>query len=106
MDGEGNEIFCSPMLSCASRYECVKKQNPNYGMSSFDNILKSVLNIFVIITLEGWTDLMYMVRRATGTVAYDCFFLLVVIIGAFFILNLMIAVQFSYISQSFKDKSN
>ena len=72
-------------------------------MSSFDNILKSDLNIFIIITLEGWTDLMYKVRRSTNTYAYDIFFVLVVIFGAFFIINLLVAVQFSYLSQSFKE---
>lgn len=35
---------------------------------------------------------MYKIRSATGTVAYDIFFIFVVIFGAFFILNLMIAV--------------
>ena len=41
---------------------------------------------------------MYKIRSATGSVAYDIFFILVVIIGAFFILNLMVAVQFSYLN--------
>lgn len=72
--------------------------NPDFEVTSFDNILKSVLNIFIIITLEGWTDVMYKIRSATGSVAYDIFFILVVVIGAFFILNLMVAVQFSYLN--------
>jgi voltage-dependent calcium channel L type alpha-1D len=67
-------------------------------VTSFDNILKSVLNIFIIITLEGWTDTMYKIRSATGTVFYDIFFILVVIFGSFFVLNLMVAVQFSYLN--------
>lgn len=49
----------------------------------------------MIITLEGWTDVMYMVRQAAGSPAYDFFFILCVIFGSFFVLNLMIAVQFS-----------
>lgn len=72
--------------------------DPGYGVTSFNNILKSVLNIFIIITLEGWTDIMYKIRSATGTVAYDIFFILVVIFGSFFVLNLMVAVQFSYLN--------
>lgn len=52
----------------------------------------SCLNIFIIITLEGWTDIMYKIRRATGTFANDVYFFIVVIIGSFFIINLMIAV--------------
>lgn len=65
-------------------------------MTAFDNILKSVLNIFIVITLEGWTDTMYKIRSATGTVGYDIVFVLMVVFGSFFIVNLMVAVQFSY----------
>lgn len=35
---------------------------------------------------------MYYVRHATRTIAYDIFFVLVVIFGAFFLINLMVAV--------------
>lgn len=41
---------------------------------------------------------MYKIRSATDTVAYDIFFILVVIFGAFFVINLMVAVQFSYLN--------
>lgn len=46
---------------------------------------------------------MYKVRKATGTVAYDAFFVLVVIVGFYFVLNLMIAVQFSFMSKQFAE---
>jgi hypothetical protein len=61
-------------------------------VTSFDNILKSVLNVFIVITLEGWTAIMYKIRHSTGTYAYDSFFMFTVIIGSFFIVNLMVAV--------------
>jgi len=35
---------------------------------------------------------MYLVRKATGTVGYDVFFVLCAIFGAYFVLNLMVAV--------------
>jgi len=41
---------------------------------------------------------MYKVRHATGTMAYDSFFMISVILGSFFILSLMVAVQSSYVS--------
>jgi hypothetical protein len=59
------------------------------------------MNIFQVITLEGWTEMMYIVRDAEGTYAYDFFFLACVIFGSFVILNLMIAVQASYLDQAF-----
>ena len=71
--------------------------NPNYGATSFDNILYSTLQVFIIITLEGWVEIMYFARKVTGTYLYDIYFLLTVILGTFFMLNLMVAVQFKYL---------
>jgi hypothetical protein len=59
-----------------------------------------------MITLEGWTDMMYIVREAEGTIAYDLFFVACVILGSFVILNLMIAVQASYLDQAFDEEDN
>jgi len=46
---------------------------------------------------------MYKIRKATGVVTYDLFFYLCVIFGTFFVLNLMIAVQFSYLQSSLQE---
>jgi hypothetical protein len=46
---------------------------------------------------------MYMVRKATNTVGYDIFFVVTVVFGTFFVLNLMIAVQFTYLNASFEE---
>lgn len=71
--------------------------DPIHGTFNFNNILYSIMNIFQIITLEGWTDMMYIVRDAENSYAYDIFFVACVLLGAFFVLNLMIAVQFTYL---------
>lgn len=34
---------------------------PNFGITSYDNILIACLTVFVCITCEGWTDTMYWV---------------------------------------------
>ena len=100
----GDDIFCSDQFSgCDQGQACIYWGNPVFGTLSFDNILVSVLNVFEIITLEGWTYVMYEVRHATGSYLYDSFFYFTVIIGSFFILNLMVAVQYSYLSQSFQE---
>jgi hypothetical protein len=46
---------------------------------------------------------MYMTRKVTDSVAYDFFFLLTVIVGSFFVLNLMIAVQFTHLLSSLEE---
>jgi len=64
------------------------------------------MNIFQIITLEGWTDMMYIVRDTERTYAYDLFFVSCVVFGAFVILNLLIAVQASYLDKAFDEEDN
>lgn len=74
------------------------------GTYSFDDMLLSIMNIFQVITLEGWTDMMYIVRDAERTFSYDLFFILCVILGTFVILNLMVAVQASYLDSAFDEE--
>ena len=90
-------------MPCDSQYNCVKVGNPDYGVSSFDNLLVSDLNNMFIITTEGWSTLMYYIRHATGSYAYDLYFYFVVVIGAFFIVNLLVAIQYNYLTASFNE---
>lgn len=62
------------------------------------------MNLFEAITLEGWTDMMYIVRDAEGTLVYDVYFALVVIIGNFIILNLVVAVQADFLDKAFDEE--
>ena len=71
---------------------CRLRVNPGYGMISYDHLPIAMLNVFEIMTLEGWSDQMYMVRQAKDTYVYDLLFVLCLGIGAFFVLNLMTAV--------------
>jgi len=83
---------------------CYEYGNPIEGTFSFDSILYSILNIFQIITLEGWTDMMYIVRAAERSNFTDLLFVSCVLFGAFFVLNLMIAVQFTYLGEAFDEE--
>jgi len=90
-----NDAFCVkafPFLKSAENIKCKEVHNPNFGMTSFDNTLVSMVNIFIIITLEGWSSIMYNIRVVMGSYYYDLFFVIVVLLGNFFVLNLMIAV--------------
>ena len=48
--------------------------------------------------------MMYLVREAEETVAFDLFFVSCVVFGSFVILNLMIAVQASYLDKAFAEE--
>jgi hypothetical protein len=69
-----------PGHTCGVGQMCLKANNPNRGITHFDNIWYAWLTIFQCITLEGWTPIMYMCMDAvTGwSVVY---FILVVFTG-------------------------
>lgn len=48
----------------ASVSTCLEKwDGPNYGITSFDNIGFAMLTVFQCITMEGWTAILYWVRK-------------------------------------------
>ena len=65
--------------------------NPNYGSTNFDNLLYSLVALFQSVTLEGWSVIMIMVNHTYTAYAF-VFFVPLVFIGAFFLLNLTLAV--------------
>ena len=76
---------------CGSGEVCSDYGNPNNGITSFDNILWAWLTIFQIITLEGWTPIMYDVMDAST--CWSMFYFIVLIgVGAFFLINLAVGV--------------
>jgi hypothetical protein len=103
--GDAYAHFCNADIPCSSEYTCQRFPygSPDYGVTNFDNVLVSMVNVFIMVTQEGWTDTMYQIRKATGTVAYDIVFVLILIMGFYFVLNLMIAVQFSFMSKCFTE---
>nr|XP_045595060.1 voltage-dependent T-type calcium channel subunit alpha-1I-like [Procambarus clarkii] len=72
-------------------------KNPFQGAISFDNIGLAWVAIFLVISLEGWTDIMYYVQDAHSFWDW-IYFVLLIVIGSFFMINLclvVIATQFS-----------
>lgn len=48
--------------------------------------------------------MMYLVREAEGSYTFDILFIFIVLFGAYFVLNLMIAVQFTYLGEAFDEE--
>uniref|UniRef100_A0A7M5WIZ7 Voltage-dependent calcium channel alpha-1 subunit IQ domain-containing protein n=2 Tax=Clytia hemisphaerica TaxID=252671 RepID=A0A7M5WIZ7_9CNID len=68
---------------------------PNDGITSFDNMFLSMLTIFQCITLEGWSDILYYSldsRDNSFQLIQWSAFILLIIVGSFFMLNLMLGV--------------
>lgn len=72
---------------------CTKHENPNFGITSFDNILWAWLTIFQCISLEGWTDIMYQIQDASTPWVW-IYFTVLIIFGSFFAVNLALAVLY------------
>lgn len=67
-------------------------KGPNYGITNFDNIGLACMTVFQCITLEGWTDVMYMINDAVGNSWPWIYFVTLIIWGSFFVLNLVLGV--------------
>ncbi|KAM0735591.1 Voltage-dependent calcium channel type D subunit alpha-1 [Formica fusca] len=77
-----------------SDYYCSKQfwEGPNYGITNFDNFGLAMLTVFQCVTLEGWTDVLYHIEDAMGSSWQWIYFISMVILGAFFVMNLILGV--------------
>jgi hypothetical protein len=87
-----DDYLCGAKNECPEGYFCGKQNaNPNFGVTNFDNFMFSLLIIFECITLEGWSDVMVDLQKS-WTVYSFVLILPIVFIGAFFLVNLTLAV--------------
>mmetsp|Transcript_6417 Transcript_6417/g.22602 ORF Transcript_6417/g.22602 Transcript_6417/m.22602 type:complete len:1664 (+) Transcript_6417:339-5330(+) len=112
VDGMEDTLCAGPMLSkfprrkkspdgfnCPEDSWCVKDENPNFNITSFDHILWAWLTIFQCISLEGWTDVMYWVQDGVSSQVW-IYFVIMIIFGSFFAVNLALAVLYVYFTNS------
>ena len=84
--------------ACPAGQYCVQQRKqdlPNFGFSNFDNIAWAWLTIFQCISMEGWTNIMYMVMDTTSTFTWP-YFVVLIVFGSFFAVNLALAVLYVY----------
>nr|XP_015222182.1 PREDICTED: voltage-dependent N-type calcium channel subunit alpha-1B-like isoform X18 [Lepisosteus oculatus] len=82
-----------PARLCPNETECREYWiGPNFGITNFDNILFAVLTVFQCITMEGWTEILYNANDASGNTWNWLYFVPLIIIGSFFMLNLVLGV--------------
>nr|XP_033960159.1 voltage-dependent R-type calcium channel subunit alpha-1E-like isoform X1 [Pseudochaenichthys georgianus] len=85
--------FACGVRKCPEGYDCSDTWiGPNDGITQFDNILFAVLTVFQCITMEGWTAVLYNTNDALGTTWNWMYFIPLIIIGSFFVLNLVLGV--------------
>uniref|UniRef100_A0A8C4NW07 Voltage-dependent N-type calcium channel subunit alpha n=1 Tax=Dicentrarchus labrax TaxID=13489 RepID=A0A8C4NW07_DICLA len=82
-----------PARTCPNGTECREYwTGPNFGITNFDNILFAVLTVFQCITMEGWVDILYSTNDVAGNTWNWLYFIPLIIIGSFFMLNLVLGV--------------
>lgn len=107
--GSGGRKRCPSNMICGSNFDeygnpRFSKDKSNYmlapqnteeltfGLTNFDNILNALIVIMQTITIEGWTDALYDIQDTSNPIFCAIVFILLVLIGNNFFLNLMLAV--------------
>ncbi|XP_075384991.1 sodium channel protein type 1 subunit alpha isoform X5 [Tenrec ecaudatus] len=95
LEGFLDALLCgnsSDAGQCPEGYVCVKAgRNPNYGYTSFDTFSWAFLSLFRLMTQDFWENLYQLTLRAAGK-TYMIFFVLVIFLGSFYLINLILAV--------------
>ncbi|NWQ95281.1 SCN5A protein, partial [Burhinus bistriatus] len=90
--GAGAPLFITTSRICPPDYVCLKTgPNPDYGFTSFDTFGWAFLSLFRLMTQDYWERLYQQTLRASGKV-YILFFMLVIFLGSFYLVNLILAV--------------
>uniref|UniRef100_A0A3Q3LVF0 Sodium channel protein n=1 Tax=Labrus bergylta TaxID=56723 RepID=A0A3Q3LVF0_9LABR len=77
---------------CPEGFVCLKAgRNPDYGYTSFDTFSWAFLSLFRLMTQDFWENLYQQTLRAAGK-PYMIFFVLVIFLGSFYLVNLILAV--------------
>uniref|UniRef100_A0A8C9QVZ6 Sodium channel protein n=1 Tax=Scleropages formosus TaxID=113540 RepID=A0A8C9QVZ6_SCLFO len=95
LPGQNDALLCgnsSDSGRCPEGYTCMKAgRNPNYGYTSFDSFGWAFLALFRLMTQDYWENLYQLTLRAAGK-TYMIFFVLVIFVGSFYLVNLILAV--------------
>uniref|UniRef100_A0A8B9W398 Sodium channel protein n=1 Tax=Anas zonorhyncha TaxID=75864 RepID=A0A8B9W398_9AVES len=95
LEGQKDFLLCgnsSDAGKCPDEFICVKAgRNPNYGYTSFDTFSWAFLSLFRLMTQDYWENLYQLTLRAVGK-TYMIFFVLVIFLGSFYLINLILAV--------------
>lgn len=87
-DSEGNKRFSNEQTQQMGTFI----PDLNFGYTRFDNILLAFVTIFQSITMEGWTDVMYQLQDSFNAFVAAIYFVVLILFGSFFLLNLTLAV--------------
>ncbi|KAG8510394.1 Sodium channel protein type 9 subunit alpha, partial [Galemys pyrenaicus] len=95
LEGSKDALLCGLSTDagqCPEGYRCVKAgRNPDYGYTSFDTFSWAFLALFRLMTQDYWENLYQQTLRVAGK-TYMIFFVVVIFLGSFYLINLILAV--------------
>ncbi|XP_044073556.1 sodium channel, voltage-gated, type I-like, alpha isoform X2 [Siniperca chuatsi] len=93
--GKRDPLLCgngSEAGQCPEGFICLRVgRNPDYDYTSFDSFGWAFLSLFRLMTQDYWENLYQQTLRAAGK-PYMIFFVLVIFLGSFYLINLILAV--------------
>ena len=99
------ELNCGNTGCDIDQYCWDSRVNPMQGLVNFDNIPMSFLTIYTDMTMSGWSDIMKLGRNATGgKFLNDIFFIMQIIVGSFFLMQLTVAAIYVKFTESSKNQ--
>uniref|UniRef100_H2ZPT9 Sodium channel protein n=1 Tax=Ciona savignyi TaxID=51511 RepID=H2ZPT9_CIOSA len=79
---------------CPLGYTCNEAgDNPDFGYTSFDHFFLAFLTSFRLVALDSWSRLYYLTLHTIGK-TYAIFYILVVLLGSYYLVNLILAVVY------------
>uniref|UniRef100_A0A8D3BR43 Sodium channel protein n=1 Tax=Scophthalmus maximus TaxID=52904 RepID=A0A8D3BR43_SCOMX len=95
LPGKTDPLLCGMSTEagqCPEGFTCLKVgKNPDYDYTSFDSFGWAFLSLFRLMTQDYWEKLYQQTLRASGK-PYMLFFVLVIFLGSFYLINLILAV--------------
>ncbi|ETE61603.1 Sodium channel protein type 4 subunit alpha A, partial [Ophiophagus hannah] len=95
LEGAKDALLCGNSTDagqCPEGYKCIPAgRNPDYGYTSFDSFSWAFLSLFRLMTQDYWENLYQQTLRAAGK-GYMFFFVVVIFLGSFYLVNLILAV--------------
>uniref|UniRef100_A0A3P8PNH4 Sodium channel protein n=1 Tax=Astatotilapia calliptera TaxID=8154 RepID=A0A3P8PNH4_ASTCA len=94
-DNKNHPLLCGSSIGagkCPEGYMCKNEgNNPDNGYTSFDTFGWAFLSLFRLMTQDCWEKLYQQTLRTSGK-PYVIFFMLVIFLGSFYLINLILGV--------------
>nr|XP_039249115.1 sodium channel protein type 4 subunit alpha B-like [Styela clava] len=91
----------STAQKCPDVAICTKAgSNPNFGYTSFDNFPYAFLSVFRLSLQDNWEELYLQVLETSGQLSV-LFFLIMILLGSYYLVNLILAV----VASSYEDQA-